>query len=56
MAWDAAPIRSDGEMGMRDVIEALRRVVASREACENAMARSTTPRHRRDRRAGHPDR
>lgn len=55
-AWEAAPIRSDGEMGMGDVIGALRPIASSREACENAMARSTTPRHRREPARRTPDR
>lgn len=45
LAWDAAPITSDKQMGMGDVIEALRPITAAREACENAMAKSTARRH-----------
>lgn len=48
-AWDTEPITSDAEMGMGDVIEALRPTVPVREACERAMAKSTAPRHRRER-------
>lgn len=48
-AWNAPPITSDAEMGMGDVIEALKPIDAARETCENAMAQSTTPRHRRGR-------
>ena len=47
LGWDAAPITSDKQMGMGDVIEALKPIVTSRTACESAMAQSTTPRHRR---------
>jgi hypothetical protein len=47
LGWDAEPITSDQQMGMGDVIEALEPIVQAREPCENAMANSTTPRHRR---------
>ena len=46
-AWETPPIVSDKEMGMGDIIEALGPIATSREACENAMAQSTTPRYRR---------
>lgn len=46
-AWEAPPIVSDKQMGMGDVIEALKPIATSREACENAMAGSTTLRRRR---------
>lgn len=48
-AWNAPPITSDTEMGMGDIIEALKPIEAARKTCENAMARSTTPRHLRGR-------
>ena len=48
-AWDTEPITSDAEMGMGDVIEALGPIGPVREACERAMAKSTAPRHRRER-------
>lgn len=48
-AWDTEPITSDAEMGMGDVIVALGPIKSVREACEHAMAKSTTPRHRRGR-------
>lgn len=48
-AWNTPPITSDAEMDMGDVIEALKPIEAARETCENAMAESTTPRHRRSR-------
>lgn len=48
-AWNAPPITSDAEMGMGDVIEALKPIETVRETCENAMAQSTTPRHPRGR-------
>lgn len=49
LAWDAAPIASDKQMGMGDVIEALKPIASLQETCERAMANSTTPRHRRGR-------
>jgi hypothetical protein len=49
LAWEAAPIESDKQMGMGDVIKALKPIATSREACESAMAASTTPHHRRGR-------
>lgn len=48
-AWDTEPITSDAEMGMGDVIDTLGPIEPVREACERAMAKSTTPRHRRER-------
>jgi len=48
-AWNAPPITSDAEMGMGDVIDALKPIEAARESCEREMARSTTPRHLRSR-------
>lgn len=48
-AWDAKPIPSDAQMGMRDVIDALGPIGPIRETCEKAMAKSTAPRHRRHR-------
>ena len=50
VAWDASPITSDAQMGMADVIEALKPLAAVRKRCEAAMAGSTTARHRRLRR------
>lgn len=47
LAWDAAPITSDTQMGMGDVTEALKPIRAAQERCEAAMAWATTPRHRR---------
>jgi hypothetical protein len=49
LAWEAPPIASDKQMGMGDVIEALRPIARPREACENVMAQSTATRHRRSR-------
>jgi hypothetical protein len=49
LAWDAAPITSDAQMGMGDVIEALKPIAAVRETCENAMANSTAHGLRRGR-------
>jgi len=48
-AWNTPPITSDAEMGMGDVMEALEPIEVARATCENAMARSTMPRHRRGR-------
>lgn len=48
VAWEAAPITLDKQMGMGDVIEALKPIKTSQAACENAMATSTTPRYRRN--------
>ena len=49
LAWETPPISADAEMGMPDVIEALKPISAAQKRCEEAMARSTTPRHRRQR-------
>lgn len=49
LAWDAAPITSDAQMGMGDVVEALEPISGARETCENAMADSTAPRRPRGR-------
>lgn len=49
LAWDATPITSDKQMGMGDVIEALKPIASAQETCEKAMAVSTMPRHRRRR-------
>lgn len=48
-AWDADPITTNAEMGMGDLIEALGPIGPVRETCEQAMARSTAPRHHRER-------
>ncbi|HEY4280561.1 MAG TPA: hypothetical protein VGM91_20235 [Conexibacter sp.] len=46
-AWKAPPIQLDEQIGMGSVVDTLKPIMTSREACENAMARSTTARHRR---------
>jgi hypothetical protein len=50
LGWQTPPITSDAQMGMADVIEALKPLAALQGSCETAMARSTTARHRRRRR------
>lgn len=47
VAWATEPIASDAEMAMGDVIAALEPINPVRAACEDAMARSTGPRRRR---------
>lgn len=47
LAWEATPISSDKQMGMGSVIEALEPIAMTRQACEAAMARSTTRRAHR---------
>lgn len=49
LAWDAPPITSDKQMGMREVVDALEPIAAAQKRCETAMARSAAPRHRRRR-------
>jgi hypothetical protein len=51
LAWNTPAITSDEQMGMGDVIEALRPLEARRKACEKLMTESTSPRRRRMRRS-----
>lgn len=48
-AWNTEPITSDAKMGMGDVTAALGPIGSVRQTCEHAMAKSTAPRHRRQR-------
>jgi hypothetical protein len=49
LAWGTPPITADEQMGMGAVRKALEPIVAVQRTCEQAMANSTTPRHRRQR-------
>ena len=54
LAWGSPPITTDSQMSMGPLAGALQPIEGPRKRCEEAMARSTTPRWRRAVAASNP--